>query len=264
MFKSNFLEVKLMSRQARQKSESGIYHVMLRGINQQQIFEDKDDYAIFLETLKLCKKNTGFELFAYCLMGNHVHLLLKVNPLFGELDTVLKRIGVRYVHWFNYKYQRTGHLFQDRFKSEPVEDDQYFLTVLAYIHQNPVRAGLVRHPKDYAESSYAEYLQTEYAGLVDTGFAYNLLSREEFIALNEQKIVANCLDVEQEKVRLTDEMARELIYRETKCKSAADFQELVVSKRDNALLELRKKGISIRQLSRLTGVSKGIIERQKQ
>ena len=253
-----------MSRQARQKSESGIYHVMLRGINQQQIFEDNDDYAVFLEKLKLCKKNTGFELYAYCLMGNHVHLLLKVNPLFGELDAVLKRIGIRYVHWFNYKYQRTGHLFQDRFKSEPVEDDKYFLTVLAYIHQNPVRAGLVRHPKDYAESSYGEYLQTDYDGLVDTAFAYNLLSKAEFIALNERKSEAICLDIEQEKIRLTDEMARELIYKVTKCKSSTEFQELTVAKRDNALLELRKKGISIRQLRRLTGVSKGIIEKQKQ
>ena len=116
-----------MPRQARRQSESGIYHIMLRGINQQQIFEDEEDNQKFVEVLKDCKLISGFKVYAYCLMGNHIHLLLKAEN--ENLEQIFKRIGARYVYWYNWKYRRRGHLFQDRFKSEPVEDDAYFLQI---------------------------------------------------------------------------------------------------------------------------------------
>ena len=113
---------------------------MLRGINQQDIFEDEDDYLRFLAIIRECKDISKFELYAYCLMTNHVHLLLKTGE--EPLELIFKRIGSRYVYWYNLKYQRIGHLFQDRYKSEAVEDDAYFLTVLRYIMQNPMKAGM--------------------------------------------------------------------------------------------------------------------------
>ena len=92
---------------------------MLRGINRQQIFENAEDKGKFLNIVRDCKAKSQFKLYAYCLMGNHVHLLLQVE---GEpLEQVIKRIGSKYVYWYNTKYQRIGHLFQDRFKSEPIE-----------------------------------------------------------------------------------------------------------------------------------------------
>ena len=129
-----------MSRQARAKSSTKIYHVMLRGINKQQIFFDEQDCKKFIKTLIDCKKISGFKLYAYCLMPNHIHLLLKAEN--EDLSVIMKRIGCRFVYWYNAKYQRVGHLFQDRFKSEPVEDDEYFLCALRYIHLNPVEAGI--------------------------------------------------------------------------------------------------------------------------
>ncbi len=129
-----------MPRQARKKSESGIYHIMLRGINQQQIFEDEEDNTKFIQVLKDCKAVSEYKILAYCLMGNHVHILIKIEK--EPIEQVFKRICGRYVYWYNVKYQRVGHLFQDRFKSEPVEDDAYLMTVIRYIHQNPVKAGL--------------------------------------------------------------------------------------------------------------------------
>lgn len=85
-----------MPRQARIKSKSGIYHVMLRGINQQQIFEDSEDYDKFLQVLKDCKAISVFDLYAYCLMGNHVHLLIKENK--EPIEQIIKRIGARFVY----------------------------------------------------------------------------------------------------------------------------------------------------------------------
>ena len=89
-------------------SKSNIYHIMLRGINRQQIFLDEEDHRHFLEVLEQCREISEFRLYAYCLMGNHIHLLLHAD---GEpLEQVMKRIGTRYVVWYNNKYARTGHL----------------------------------------------------------------------------------------------------------------------------------------------------------
>lgn len=116
-----------MPRTARRKSSTGIYHVLVRGVNQQRIFEDEADYAAYLLTLGRVKRENPFVLYAYCLMSNHVHLLLGEEAV--PLSRIMQRIGVSYAYRFNQRHDRSGHLFQDRFKSEPVEDDGYFVTV---------------------------------------------------------------------------------------------------------------------------------------
>ena len=89
-----------MPRTARKKSESGIYHVMLRGINKQTIFEDEEDYEKFKQVLKESKDISEFQLYGYCLMGNHIHLLMKVEK--EPLEVVFRRIGAPYVYWYNW------------------------------------------------------------------------------------------------------------------------------------------------------------------
>ena len=115
-----------MPKTARRKCESRIYHVMLRGINRQQIFEDREDYEKFLSVLKGVKLISGFKLYAYCLMGNHIHLLIKEEQ--EGLDQIFRRIGSRFVYWYNAKYDREGHLFQDRYKAEPVDCEEYLFS----------------------------------------------------------------------------------------------------------------------------------------
>ena len=196
-----------MPRQAREKSGIEVYHVMLRGINQQQIFEDERDNEEFIEVIGKVKEISKFQLYAYCLMGNHVHLLLKVET--EELEQIFKRIGVRYVQYYNFKYKRVGHLFQDRFKSEPIEDDRYLLAVLRYIHQNPLKAGLCKKIDGYKWNSYKEYMTTP--SITDTSFILDIIAKE----------------------------------------------------RNLYIKKLRIKGLSIRQISRLTGISKRIVENSK-
>lgn len=247
-----------MSRQARKKSESGIYHIMLRGINQQQIFEDAEDYDKFLDILKECKEICGFQLFAYCLMGNHIHLLIKEGP--ESLEQIFKRICGRFVYWYNIKYRRVGHLFQDRFKSEPVDTDKYFLTVVRYIHQNPVKAKLCRRVEDYRYSSYSECLCN--GELVDAEYVLRFCTVEEFAGLNSEIVETECIDISEKQVtRVTDEQAKLLIKKVSKCDNVSDFQNLETSKRDKYLKKLKEKGLSIRQLSRLTGVSFSIVRK---
>jgi REP element-mobilizing transposase RayT len=100
----------------RKQSGTGIYHVMVQGINQQRLFEDDEDYGRYLAILEEALLECSCSLLSYCLMSNHVHLL--VMEVDGSIAQLFRRVGVRYVPWFNAKYQRTGYLFQDRYKSE--------------------------------------------------------------------------------------------------------------------------------------------------
>ena len=231
---------------------------MLRGINQQQISEDREDFEKFLQILKDCKAVSEYKLFAYCLMGNHIHLLVQEGK--EPIEQVMKRLATRFVYWYNIKYQRVGHLFQDRFKSEPVEDDPYFLRVIRYIHQNPVKAGLCKNLSDYKFSSYTSFFDN--SDLIDKGFVLNIIPIKLFAEFNVQITNDKCLEIEEKPiVRVTDEQAQRIIYRYSKCKSVADFQDLDIKQQDECLIKFRENGLSIRQISRLTGVSFGIVRK---
>ena len=231
---------------------------MLRGINRQRIFEDDEDREKFLEILKKAREKDGFDLIAWCLMPNHVHLLIHENAV--KLETIFRRIGSTYVYWYNGKYERTGHLFQDRFKSEPVEDDAYFLTVIRYIHQNPVKAGLCEKPEAYAYSSLKNYFEKD--GLHDSQMVLEMMDAEEFKAWNAQAVDESCMDMsDRPRKQLTDKRAWELIRRSSGCESTAEFQMMERGKRDAALGKALKGGVSIRQASRLTGISIGVIRK---
>jgi len=248
-----------MPRNARVKSESGIYHIMLRGINQQLIFEDEEDNRKFLEILNDCKAVSGYKLFAYCLMGNHIHLLIKVEK--EELEQIFKRIGGRYVYWYNGKYSRVGHLFQDRYKSEPVETDDYFLTVLRYIHQNPVNANISKKVDGYLWSSYNEYINPKVGQLTDIGFVLEMIGKTEFVRFNNQVNEDKCLELEDKKFRLTDEQAKKEMAKISKCDNSSEFQELDIKKRDKFIRAFKENDMSVRQISRLTGVNFGIVRK---
>lgn len=248
-----------MPRRARTLSSTGIYHIMLRGINHQQILEDEEDNEKFIGILKDCKLKSGYNLFAYCLMGNHLHLIMRVVK--EPLDLIFKRICGRYVYWYNAKYQRIGHLFQDRFKSEPIENDGYFLSALRYIHQNPVKAGIVKKVGEYPYSSYNCYMNPKINSLVDVEFALNMMSRQQFKEFHSEVSRGHYLDIRERPVRLTDEQAKEIIRKISKCKNTTEFQLLEIKTRNFYIEKLRKEGLSIRQISRLTGVSKGIVEK---
>ncbi|WP_122629512.1 transposase [Lucifera butyrica] len=246
-----------MARVARKESSSSIYHVMIRGINKQVILEDDEDNKKFLEVLKVCKELSGYRIYAYCLMGNHIHLLLKVEK--EGLEQIFKRLGARYVYYFNQKYKRSGHLFQDRFKSEPVENEDYLITVLRYIHNNPVKAGMSVSVDQYQWNSYNQYIH--FASLVDTELVLGMMGIDEFIYLHHQADNETVLDIKEDNFRMTDAEAKMIVKKVCGTESSNDFLYLDIQDRNRFIKELKGKGLSIRQLARITGVSKGIIEK---
>ncbi len=251
-----------MPRYARRKSETGIYHIMLRGINRQVIFKDDEDRERFIDTIMYFKPVSQFELYAYCLMDNHIHLLVK--EVTDPVSMIIKRISSSFVYWYNQKYERCGHLFQERFKSEAVDSEAYFLTVLRYIHQNPVKAGLSQNILEYKWSSAGDYLKA--STVVDKAYALEMLSSDKTKAVellinhmnedNEDK----CLDNDGQQ-KVSDPQLR-LHFAEFGVTDIDKLRQFEKNRRDEVIRALKAlDGVTIRQLSRITGISKSVIDR---
>lgn len=148
-----------MPRRQRIRSNTGIYHVMVRGNEKKVIFNDEEDKEKFLKILAKTKRKAKFELYSYCLMNNHFHLVIREK--YESISTIMKRINVSYAYYFNKRYDRVGHVFQGRYRSEPIEDDNYLLAAVRYVHNNPVTVKIIENIKDYKWSSYNQYLDLD-------------------------------------------------------------------------------------------------------
>lgn len=251
-----------MPREPRRKSNSGIYHIMLRGINRQTIFEDDEDKIKLLRTIKRYKGKNNFKLYGYCLMDNHIHLLMR--EVEETVSQTIQRISASYVHWYNSKYARCGHLFQGRFKSENVETSNYFITVLRYIHQNPLKAMLAEDIFRCKWTSLQAYLGK--SSTVDIDPVLHLFSPNRhkaiqlFVDYMQESNNDQCLD-DYAKVRMSDDEVKSYLNKLGFPTSSA-LQQMEKRIRNAIILELKKlDGVSIRQLARITGISKSVIDR---
>jgi REP element-mobilizing transposase RayT len=141
-----------MARQLRVEFPGAIHHVTSRGNEGQSIFRDDVDREAFLTFLGTVATRLGWSVSSYALMTNHFHLVIKTPE--PNLSRGMQWLNGRYAAWFNRRHQRSGHLFQGRFKSFLVDDEVYFKQVLRYVVLNPVRAGMVQRPEDYRWTSY--------------------------------------------------------------------------------------------------------------
>lgn len=242
-----------MPRQARVKSESGYTHLIVRGIGRQVLFEAREDYQFYLAILERYSHETEIQVCAYCLMENHVHLL--VCDANARIASMMKKLGVSYSQYFNRKYKRQGHLFQDRYLSEPIDDERYLLTVFRYILNNPQKVGI--STADYEWSSYRLFAQP--SPIVDTRVFRELIGDEEqYVAYLAMPNDDHCLEYERR--RKDDEWAREIIRKRLGGKSGTVLQSFERAERNKVLAQLLKDGLSIRQVERLTGISRGIVQ----
>ncbi len=143
-----------MARQSRFVLPGHPQHIIQRGNNRNVIFIAKEDYQFYLEKLRDGCEKYSCHIHAYVLMTNHVHLLLTPHTENG-IGKLMQYIGRFYVQYFNRKYQRTGTLWEGRYKATLIDSEQYLLTCYRYIELNPVRAGMVSQPGDYSWSSFA-------------------------------------------------------------------------------------------------------------
>lgn len=252
-----------MPRRPRQLAESGVYHVVLRGVNRDAVFLEDEDFERFLSVLRAVRDATGCRVLAYCLMTNHVHLVLRTTD--EPVGLVLKRLGIRYAGWFNRKYGRVGHFFQDRFVSRPVEDDAYLLTVLRYVWNNPVKAGICERPQDYRWSS-RRFLEQDAGGRPVDG--------EELHRLVPARVLAEIAGPAPERIasvaepaigrplRHTDAEVVSLFRTASGVGDPREFRLLDPIRQRTAISELRTRSVSYDQIARVTGLSASTVKRR--
>lgn len=258
-----------MPRIARDYNKLKVYHTIIRGIDKQDIFYSEKDRIKFIEIIKSSKEKYNYRLYAYCLMDNHVHLVIYDKN--EEISKIMQSIQISYASYFNKKYERTGHLFQDRFFSKKVENREYLKMLCRYIHQNPLKAG-ISQTEEYKWSSYQKYIR--FNKLVDTELLLSIFSenideaKEEFIKFhninkeeNKQNEINDMIEYEMYE-KISDEEVRKYVCEILKISNIHEILQFNKEIRDEQLSKLKQiKKISIRQLSRVIGINRKIIER---
>lgn len=268
-----------MPRVAREKGPYSTYHVIMRGNERKAIFNCDEDRFRFIDILRRARVKLGFVLHAYCLMTNHVHLLIGDNG--NDISKIMHFINSSYALYFNHVNQRCGHLFQDRFNSEVVRDDDYLLEASRYIHNNPVKAKMVKQPEQYFWSSFNDYLGLHKNPVADCMFILDLFSPDRLAAVEaygeyvRRDSILEIIDVPDEwesksdstiKIRTKDDAKQFIIGRLEEMKiESADLMcdenilvrdDLIRFIRTNSLLSLRDigalfGGLSVSRISRI-------------
>ena len=251
-----------MGRIARRISETGMYHIMFRGVGKQNIFNEAADYTKLKELIRRVKEESGFELYAYCFMTNHVHLFMKEqNP--GDLANIMKKILGSYATWFNRKYSKSGALFNSRYKSEPVEDEKYFYGLTRYIHQNPQKAHIAKAIDEYRYSSYSEYINDE-PDITDIDFLLemldgsrkNAISQFEEINREETKDDYTILGAK----RRSRAVARAIISEALGGAMPEELKGYVAAERNEIIrILVEDKSLTMSEIARETGISRNTL-----
>lgn len=255
-----------MPRPPRLFSHSKVYHIILKGIDNQDIFYDDYDRKFFLKQISITKSEFNFIVYAYCLMGNHVHMVIKCEDLF--LSKSIQSLLVRYVHYFNKKYKRSGPLVQNRFKSKQVENLQYFIDVCRYVHRNPEKAG-IELTQNYEWSSYKEYVGKRRIVNKEVLLHYfnndvSAFVQDTIKTINEREIEEY---IEYEMIgKLNDEQLARIIMRKFQIEDISDiptfFKNIGRDSLEKCILEIKNiQGTNRNQVARVTRLGRSLIEK---
>lgn len=226
----------------RKQSETGLYHIVSRGVGGQIIFEDDDDRRHFLVLLKQAAGKYGIRIAAWCLMDNHFHLIAYADM--GSLSPAMQWLKSRYAYDANKRYQRAGHLFQSTFASFPIEDESYLAAAVAYIHANPVRAGIANRPLSYPWSSAREYNGELY--LVDQSLMPDIDPDKVFADFDKHLLYRGG--------KMSDEDAANVAKTILGISSPTEVRSLPREKRNEAIASLFASGMRNNQIARITGI----------
>jgi len=248
-----------MPRTRRQESSTGYYHVVMRGNKKSWIFK-KDEYKHeILEILKGYETDGMLELAAWCIMDNHVHLVVKTE--LDQLSLAMKKLNIKFAMRYNLKENTSGHVFQDRFKSQAIESDEYLLQVIRYVHNNPVKAGIVEKAKDYKWSSYGTYLEEYFVGgkgqmQLIMGFFKNDI--KEFAEFHDIKDDNEYLEIKEDRQKHREEKVQHIISECCNKYGLSEVHQIRSHKilMNELILELvDKSGMSYRAIARLLKIN---------
>ena len=246
-----------MSRLPRKAFETNYYHVIVQGIGKEKIFEQGWMKAEYLNDLALYKNIHGIKVLTYVVMDNHCHMLLYA-PDAASLGAYMRRVNTRYAQFYNHMCERVGYVFRDRYKSQAIFDDDYLINCMVYIHNNPVKIGIVTEAADYSYSGLQCYHSR--AGLVDLSAAGEIFDAdaENVEAIMEERSAqadGNCpewLDVEEER-RSPQEIAARVI---AGCGVPAELLKHDKARLKKAAETMLNAGLTRTEIAEAAGVSR--------
>ena len=245
------------------RTVTGFYHVCARGTGKQLIFESDDDRWEFLELMRDCCREAGVTVVAWCLMGNHVHLVLADYE--DRMSAAMHRLLLTYARRFNKRTGRTGHLFQNRFDRRSLDTDRHLMAAIRYVHANPQEAGIALIER-YPWSSFAEYLRAYdndmTRGFSDPSCVLELFgSAKAFIAYSLstpdacEPAMPDMEETEWERRAFAEKLAKGLGVPLNELKTVAP------ARRDGIIFALHDGGYTVREIERYTGISKSTVSR---
>ena len=244
-----------MSRKARLYGKTGVYHVIVRGNNQQNIFYEDNDRLLFIKKMKKYSKQLSITIHAYCLMNNHVHILIGNANL--NMSKFMLKLNTSYSRNFNLKYERTGHLFQGRYLSNPIKNDTEFKLVLRYILKNPEKVGLGNY-KEYKWNNFQEIIKKLEMGNENNIIKVfnNLNELKNFMMMDSKENFMEDINVKY----MSDTVCFNLIKKLLNIENPHLIIRFEKRKQIKIISILKKAGITQSQISRITGLSRYIIK----
>lgn len=238
-----------MPRIKREKLNSNIFHIMSQGINKEYIFEKEQDKRKYRKLLFLCNNEFNIEIIAYCIMGNHVHLLIKSDKI-ENMSNFMHQINMQYALYYNKNRNRVGYVFRSRYKSEEINTEKYLINCIHYIHNNPIKAHICKEKSEYLYSSYNS--RVEENKLIDKKWKrqyYNTKYENENILF---------IDTEEEKEQdIKETIENFLKYNKVKMKEIREKEEILIQ----ILKILIEKKISMRKIEKIFNIDKKKIKR---
>lgn len=243
-----------MARIPRQKLLSLYFHVIVQGINKEYIFSTREMKEKYKSLLKENIQQSNLKLLAYCIMSNHAHMLMYVEDI-KEMSKIMQKINTSFAKFYNGRNNRVGFVFRDRFFTQQILSRQQLYNCLVYVHNNPVKAGIVKEPRDYEYSSYNEWISKE--NIIDEMSAELIYGEEKHSIGEFRKMHFNneILDIDDiiENIDFNEIIAKYEKINQCTIEEIREKEEML----ENIVWELRKcSNLSIRQISSVLKVNR--------
>lgn len=254
-----------MPRQPRKCSTTDYYHVMIRGINKEYLFKNNKHKEKFFDLIKKEEQEGLIKIGAWCIMDNHVHFVLKAS--LKEMSKAIKIVCLKYAAYYNNASNRIGPVFGDRYKSENIEDDNYMLQVIRYIHNNPLKANIVKNTSDYKWSSFNHFIkQSNFILKEQKDFILRFFDNNisQFIEYHKQVDNNEYIEIKEEQEKFKLEVGQKIIEDFFEDKGIISEKELASNPewKDELVVKLKSNShLTLRQIAKLTGLSLNIVHK---
>ncbi len=244
----------VISRQIRENLTSSFFHVMIQGINKEYIFYNERYIKMFLKLLNEKKKESNIKIMAYCIMNNHAHLLIEPENI-TELSKFMQKVNRCYAQYYNFMENRVGYVFRDRYKSQIIKNQNHLIQCIKYIHQNPVKAGIVKQIEEYKFSSYNFYKN-------NLNKINHIFSDEELMYIfQENDAYGNFIDIDNNPEETINNLIEEFLKKEN-LKTFEIFEKKEILKNLIKYLKFENK-IKYTEIMKKFDITKGVMERLK-